>query len=1118
MRHCYRSSVFLVTTILIVCLAGFVGQAQQIGIVSFDKLPQSYQLYPRNARNEAQLPVSGRIGEPGWQYVSVRLLRDKQPVAYRRAAVQYTDGVGRFAVDGLTIRAEKAQYELTIFAVKGGDSVNVVNRTNLVAGDVYVLMGQSNAGAFFRDTRTNDYCRTFGTITGTFGTEPYNPADTSWSLSNQGGYARNVGAVGFDFQKFILDNYGIPTCLINAAAHFSKMSDNAARTADTPTDPATIYGRMLYRVRKAGVAGAVKALIYRQGETEGYGESGNWPGFFDQFYRNLKTDLPIIQQLYVFQIDIINPGVAAAAPVREAQRTLPTNYPDIQVLASVGTVGFDGIHYSDEGYQQNGYETARLVGRDFYGATDQSQIDAPNLRRAYFSTAARDEITLLFNAGQQMVWNERRGSLLLRNFLYLDGQAGRVVAGKAVGNRIVLTLDGPSNATRIGYLPTTYDEKQPDYPFQGPYLTNGRGMRALAFHDVPIAEPGWADAPIVATPTLTAMLTGAETVRLTWPPIPGATGYVLERRDGPSTLFQPLTQLSALTTTYLSGGLQPGTTYTFRIKTLKRDDESAYSSVDISTAAPLAQPTLKATAIYANVVGLTWSATADATGYVLERRLAGETAFSPLAMLPPDRLSLTDSLLNDGQAYVYRIKATGRFSDSPYAVAEVQTPAYLPAPPLSVTVVYNNALRVGWQAVAGATRYRLERKTGDEPFHPLTTVEASVTALNDADLQPGTTYTYRIRALGDRTESPVATATAQTPALLTTPTLALTVVYNNRVQLAWANVPGATGYELFRKTGTESSFKAIGTVEAARTTLSDTNLLPGTTYTYQLKALGDRTESLFGTATVQTPALLTTPVLSATVVYNNALRIGWEGVPNATGYRLERKATTETDYRVLGTFGAAVRSVSDTLLVPGTTYLYRLKAFGDRTESPVGSLSIATPARLATPELTVTPVSFDTLRLSWKAVPNAVYYRLERRKKGEDTYLLNTRLDPPVVGYVDVALSPSTAYQYRLTAFGDLTQSEATTGEATTLMLLATEPPATFSLWPNPARGRVTLRFEQPTSGSVQVVDLRGVVQKRQPVEQATEVVVALPDVPPGTYLIRVERGGGVLARKLLVE
>ena len=1012
----------------LLCLAGLSGMAQRIGAVTFSKLPQNYQLYPRNEQNEARISISGQVEEADWQSVSVQVFRNKQEVGHKRAALNYTAGRGRFAVEPITIRAEKAEYAFVVYLVKGTDSVRVVDRQNIVAGDVYVLTGQSNASNFFRDTRTNEFCRTFGKTSGTYGADAYDPADTTWAIANQTLLTQNVGTMGFEFQRLILEKYGIPTCLINGAVHWSMMAHHANRNPGNPADLATGYGRMLYRLQKGGIDKVVKALIMRQGESEAYGEGNNWGGNFDIYYRNLKTDLPSIKQLYVFQIDLINPAVAAAPLIRETQRALVDKYLDIQVIPSVGTAGFDGLHYSEEGYIQNAQELTRLVARDFYSSTDVDNIDAPNARKAYYSSEDRTQITLQFNDGQALVWREEFDGLLMKNYFYLDGQAGEIIVGRAVGNRIVLTLKKPSTATRLTYLPPKSDPGRPNTPFQGPYLTNKRGMRALSFYELPIGDVFIEPQPLAA-PTLTLAVLSPTAIQLSWNNVPNATAYLLERRDAQSGTFKLLKQLPAGTLTYLADGLADNTTHVFRIKAVGLAVESAWQQV------------------------------------------------------------------------------------------EGKTLAFLAFPELSVSVVYNNELVLNWRPVPGAVSYQIDRRVGAGNFQKLGTFGPTITTTKDTGLEPGTTYMYRIQAFGDKTESSVFSVNGITPGLLSTPAITLTVLYNNSLTVNWKAISGASTYQLDRKLAGRS-YERVGTFGPETVAFADTTLQPGAVYSYRLKALARVTESISTNADVQMPALLPTPTLSSSVIYNNIVEVNWTLVTNAKAYQLERLNPGRW-YQKIGLFTAGALAFRDTNLTPGAAYTYRLTAIGDKTESPVVSVSTVTPDRLVKVELVVTPASYDAMNISWKVVPNATYYLLERRTAGAVAYEQPIRLNAQQTEYTDAQLTPNTAYQYRITAYGDKTKSDPVLVEGRTLVLLAVgqDPSIEFGLWPNPViDGQVLVLFSMPVTGTLQLVDLRGVVLVEQVLSSTDQLPFSVVGYAAGVYLVRVKQMAGMLVKKLIIR
>lgn len=537
-----RAAKPLLLSSILTLLAVTYGIGQSFNPVLFGKLPQDYQLYPRDAGNNARVPVAGVVDAPDWKYVSVLVSRNGQPYQYRKASVQYgANAKGIFSTEA-TIKAELANYDFKVFLCKDRDSTLLVTRTRVVSGDVYILSGQSNSTGFFGEGDTSTFCRTFGTITGNLNNDPYKAADTLWTLSNMHSYNNGVGSMGFEIQKQLMDKSGIPNCLINAGYHWSSAYSHSLRTENNPTDFTTGYGRMLYRTQKAGVANAVKAYIFRQGESEAYGEGGNWEGHFDVLYKNLKTDFANLQKLYVFQIDIIYWPSLVGVLIRDYQRRLPDIYPDITSIATVGTTGFDGLHYNREGNKQGGAELSRLMLRDFYASTDTFNIASPGLKKAFYNSSERKSITLVFDEGQQLKYPEPythpRGPVLdLKDFFYLDHQAGAVTAGKAEGNRIVLDLKIPQNAATLNYLPPYLEKEGPYYPFTGPYITNARGMRAFTSFNVPIV------AALEGT-VLFAQSGKNGAVRLSWQPVSGAKGYVLERKFGDAASFAPLARVS----------------------------------------------------------------------------------------------------------------------------------------------------------------------------------------------------------------------------------------------------------------------------------------------------------------------------------------------------------------------------------------------------------------------------------------------------------------------------------------------------------------------------------------------------------------------------------------------
>lgn len=565
-----RRILTLLFSTLILLFAAFQTRAQRFYSVVFDQLPQDYQLYPRNEKNEAAVPVSGIIEVKGYSYLSVIVTRNNAPLTYLRAPISYDDkGIGRFAT-GTTIKAELADYTFAVYVCRSADSVLMVTRQKIVSGDAFVIMGQSNSTGFFAETETDEYCRTFGAITGTLNTEPYNPADTLWALSNQSGKA-NVGAMGLEIQKQLSQQSGIPNCLINGGFHWSSAYSHAIRNESNPADLNTAYGRMLYRVRKAGIAGVTRAFIFRQGETEAYGEGFDWENNFDKLYNHLKTDLPAIERVYVFQIDIIYHPILTGAVIRDYQRRLPRIYPDIRSLATVGTQEFDGLHYGRNGNIQSGFEVSRLLNRDFYHLEDTLGIDSPDINKVFYKTNERKELVLVFDEGQQLVYPDPykpngNVTLEMKDFFYLDDHEGAVSSGEADGNRVILGLKTPQTARLLSYLPPFLQEGGSYYPFNGPFIRNTSGMRAFTFYQVAITDA-------LATPALTAAVQGPA-VSLQWNKTEGTERYVLERKPASETEWTKIADLGNGTTSFHDLPPAESNTFHYRLKAVNATSES----------------------------------------------------------------------------------------------------------------------------------------------------------------------------------------------------------------------------------------------------------------------------------------------------------------------------------------------------------------------------------------------------------------------------------------------------------------------------------------------------------------------------------------------------------------
>ena len=249
----------------------------------FETLPATLQLYPRNAANEAEVPLVGTLTNPAIGRVSVVVLREGQRWKYATQSPAFVNGRAVFRIP-VTIRAEAAEYTFRVFISNGSDSVLVAERQRIVCGDVYVLYGQSNAGALAGIDQYQIDDRLLRNIAIPF--QSASPrSEISWYASRQP--FGNVGVLGLEIQKLILNNHGIPTCLINGS------EGGASINLLTQRDSAglsTLYDKLLFRVKWGGLLGSVKGIIFKQGENEAGGFPAGYDAKFKTFHDQLRRD------------------------------------------------------------------------------------------------------------------------------------------------------------------------------------------------------------------------------------------------------------------------------------------------------------------------------------------------------------------------------------------------------------------------------------------------------------------------------------------------------------------------------------------------------------------------------------------------------------------------------------------------------------------------------------------------------------------------------------------------------------------------------------------------------------------------------------------------------------
>lgn len=256
------------------------------------------------------------------------------------------------------------------------------------------------------------------------------------------------------------------------------------------------------------------------------------------------------------------------------------------------------------------------------------------------------------------------------------------------------------------------------------------------------------------------------------------------------------------------------------------------------------------------VATISWTASASANGYRVERRLAGASAFTPLATIASAATTTyADGSVVAGLTYEYRVVAFNGNGDGPASAIVTQAVPAIPGAPFGLTAVATNSTTVNLTWTDDATNetgYQILRSTAGGAFTLLAVVPAGSGTMTYADtaLTAGTTYGYRVQAFN------LAGASAVTTASVTTPSSGSTPIVNFP-----SGFPNTAGLTI---TG-----PALVTGNALRLT----------------DLANFQTSGVFTTAKVSTTQFRTEFVYRATSAFADGLAFVWQGVgPTALGY------------------------------------------------------------------------------------------------------------------------------------------------------------------------------------------------------------------------------------------
>jgi fibronectin type 3 domain-containing protein len=303
----------------------------------------------------------------------------------------------------------------------------------------------------------------------------------------------------------------------------------------------------------------------------------------------------------------------------------------------------------------------------------------------------------------------------------------------------------------------------------------------------------------------------------------------------------------------------------------------------------------------------------------------------------------------DGPTGLGTPNGVGAFAGTPSTVPGAPTGLQAMPGNQSVSLQWTAPTNTGGSSITGYNIYR-STTSGAEAL-----VQSGVTGTSytDSGLANGTTYYYKVAAVNSVGTGALSGEASATPAATKPgpPTGLQATAGNGSVALAWS-APTNTGgspissYTIYR--GTSSGQETVLKAGVTGTSYTDTGLVNGTTYYYEVTATNGIGEGAASSEVSATPATTPgAPTLNQPTTGTGSVSLSWTpptstGGSNITGYNIYRG--TSSGGETLLTSGVSGTSYTDSSVVGGTTYYYEVVAVNGVGPGAMSNEVSATPA------------------------------------------------------------------------------------------------------------------------------------------------------------------------------
>lgn len=292
---------------------------------------------------------------------------------------------------------------------------------------------------------------------------------------------------------------------------------------------------------------------------------------------------------------------------------------------------------------------------------------------------------------------------------------------------------------------------------------------------------------------------------------------------------------------------KPGTA-TITAKT--SSGKTAKCKVTVKLSAPTSVKT--ATAGISSIK-ISWKAVSNASGYYIYCATSKSGTYKKAATVKGgSKTSYTNKNLSKGKTYYYKVVAYGtaaKYNSAQSTASGAKTRVL--APKVTAKASSYNKIKLSWNKPSSASGYYIYRATSKTgKYTKIATIKKSSTTTYTNTVTTGTTYYYKVIAYNSNSKcnSTYSAVVSAKTKLGTVSSVKVSIKDSDSLKISWKKVAGASGYQIYRATSKNGTYKKIATVKGGtKVSYINTDLYVNKPYYYKVRAYRGKAVGSFST-------------------------------------------------------------------------------------------------------------------------------------------------------------------------------------------------------------------------------------------------------------------------------